>query len=281
MLHIIDTNNFSYHIAFAAHRVGLLKKSPELQNYTIMNAAHLITGGFYNNPDVKEARYLFASDSKPYWRYAELKKLGVIYKGKRGSGKVAYSEFIPLITTYLESFLAKNNIYMMYRDGYEADDIASAVSQVSEGNTNLITSDFDWIPLANRKGITWCNTRVAKVRSLHSGNALNFIKNHKSHNSTIAQREFTASLTRISDLWRWKARFGDSSDNIPADKECSDKFLPFIDLHNPPDEYNLLKQKDFMGEIGDYISKPIPQRTHDEFVKNRLPYDLALFPIDH
>lgn len=278
MLHIIDTNNFSYHIAFAAHNAGLLN-SPELQNYTIMNAAHLITGGFYNSSTVKEAKYLFAGDSKPYWRYAELKKLGVIYKGKRGSGKVAYSEFIPLITTYLESFLAKNGIYVMYRDGYEADDIASAVSQISDGKTNLITSDFDWIPLANREEITWCNTRVAKVRSLHSGNALDFIKNHKSHNSTIAQKEFTASMTHISDLWKWKARFGDSSDNIPADKECSDKFLPFIDLHSPPSEYNLLKQKDFTSEIRTYLSKTIPQITHDEFIKNRLPYDLALTSI--
>jgi 5'-3' exonuclease len=278
MLHIIDTNNFSYHIAFAAHTAGLLK-SPELQNYTILNAAHLITGGFYNNADAKEARYLFAGDSKPYWRYAELKKLGVIYKGKRGSGKVAYSEFIPLITTYLESFLAKNGIYVMYRDGYEADDIASAVSQISEGDTNLITSDFDWIPLANQQGITWCNTRVAKVRSLHSGNALDFIKNHKAHNSTIAQKEFTASMKDVADLWRWKARFGDSSDNIPADKECSNKFLPFIDLHNPPHEYNLLEQKDFVNDIKTYISKSIPQKTHNEFVKNRLPYDLALTSI--
>jgi 5'-3' exonuclease len=280
MLHIIDTNNFSYHIAFAAHNAGLLN-SPELQNYTIMNTAYLITGGFYNSPTVKEASYLFAGDSKPYWRYAELKKLGVIYKGKRGSGKVTYSEFIPLITTYLESFLAKNGIYVIHRDGYEADDIASAVSQIREGYTNLVTSDFDWIPLANRKGITWCNTRVAKVRSLHHGNALYFIKNHKSHNSTVAQKEFTASMERISDLWRWKARFGDSSDNIPADKECSDKFLPFIDLHNPPNEYNLLKQKDFTSEIRAYISKTIPQKTHAEFVKNRLPYDLALTPINH
>jgi 5'-3' exonuclease len=169
----------------------------------------------------------------------------------------------------------------MYRDGYEADDIASTVSQISEGTTNLITSDFDWIPLVNRKGITWSNTRVAKVRSLHHGNALYFIKNHKSHNSTIAQKEFTASMKDVADLWRWKARFGDSSDNIPADKECSGKFLPFIDLHNPPSEYNLLKQEDFVEQIEFYISKSIPQRTHVEFVKNRLPYDLALFPINH
>jgi 5'-3' exonuclease len=230
---------------------------------------------------VKEARYLFAGDSKPYWRYAELKKLGVIYKGKRGSGKVAYSEFIPLITTYLESFLAKNGVYVAYREGYEADDIASAVSQISEGNTNLITSDFDWIPLANRKGITWCSTRAAKVRSLRCDNALNFIKNHKPFNGSTTQKEFTASMKDVSDLWRWKARFGDSSDNIPADKKCSDKFLPFIDLHNPPSEYNLLKQVDFVEQIEFYISKTIPQRTHEEFVKNRLPYDLALTPINH
>jgi 5'-3' exonuclease len=280
MLHIVDTSNFAYHIAFAAHSAGLLN-SPELQNYTILNAAHLITGGFYNDPYVKEANYLFAYDSKPYWRYAELKKLGVIYKGKRGSGKVAYSESIPLITTYLESFLAKNGIYVMYRDGYEADDIASAVSQISEEDTNLITSDFDWIPLANRQGISWSSTRVAKVRSLHSGNALDFIKNHKAHNSTITQKEFTADMWCVSDLWRWKARFGDNSDNIPADKEGSGKFLPFIDLHNPPREYNLRHQKDFISDIGLYISKPIPQRTHEEFVKNRLPYDLALTSINH
>lgn len=280
MLHIIDTNNFSYHIAFAAHNAGLLN-SPELQNYTILNAAHLITGGFYNNSDVKEAKYLFAGDSKPYWRYAELKKLGVIYKGKRGSGKVAYSEFIPLITTYLESFLAKNGIYVMYRDGYEADDIAGALSQISERSTNLITSDFDWIPLANRKGITWSNTREAKVRSLHSDNALDFIKNHKSYNSTIAQKEFTVGMKDVSDLWRWKARFGDSSDNIPPDKEYSDKFLPFIDLHNPPNEYNLIHQKDFLEDIDLYVSKTIPQKTHAEFVKNRLPYDLALTAINN
>jgi 5'-3' exonuclease len=280
MLHIIDTSNFAYHIAFAAHNAGLLN-SPELQNYTKVNIAHLITGGFYNNPDMREAKYLFAGDSKPYWRYAELKKLGVVYKGKRGSGKVAYSESIPLITTYLESFLAKNGIYVMYRDGYEADDIASAISQISEGSINLATSDFDWLPLANRQGISWSNTRVAKVRSLHNGNALDFIKNHKAHNSNIAQREFTASMKDVSDLWRWKARFGDSSDNIPADKECSDKFLPFIDLHNPPGEYSLLHQKDFVSEVRMYISKTIPQKTHEEFVKNRLPYDLALKPIDH
>jgi 5'-3' exonuclease len=274
-INIVDTNNFAFYMASGVISQGI----DNVEDYVKMNAIYLLSGAFLNNEKQKSAKYLFVGDSKPYWRYDKLKELGVIYKGKRGSGDERYSAVLPLILTCLEKCLAKQEIYVYYKEGYEADDIAATfVSNCATLHTpiNLITSDQDWIPLIGVNGLTtWNSTLITNNRIITASNCMSFFNNHKTYNGSKAKKAFPK--TSILDIWKFKATFGDSSDNIPSDKTGSMKYLPFIDLMNPLPEYDLKQQPEVVKDIKSYVSKEFPQVTHDKFIGNRrLPFTLAL-----
>lgn len=276
MLHIIDTSNYAYYLTGEVVKLG--NNQPAIEQYIKLNTMYLLSGAFFNNPDVSQAQYLFAGDSKPYWRYEGLKELGVIYKGKRGSGNSAYSQAIPLILTCLEAFLAKNDIYLCLKESYEADDIAALVaSECADAHTNLVTSDHDWIPLVSVSNTSWTSTKQVDARYIaDSKAAMKLFTTHKTYNESKAKKAFPKN--DILDLWQFKARFGDDTDNIPADADNSGKFLPFIHLLKPPKEYDLKLSPKAIKEIKSYVTKPRKQITHQQFLNSvgRLPYDLAL-----
>lgn len=272
---IIDVNSFAYNLSWKAEKQGLLDVDITLfEQYVKLNCMYMISGACLNT-EHKERRYLWVGDSKPYWRYEELKRFNIAYKGKKSNKNYRYKTFIPLINTYIESFLAKNNIYVMFIDGFEADDLAASYVKLFKEPTNVITTDYDWLPLCDENHVRWLSMTNSYNRICDKQIALSVFRNDSKYNSTKEQRAYPKNS--ILDLWRFKAIFGDKSDNIPGDKSNPEKFLPYIDLFTPHQNYDLKWQPGIDKLFKQYISKPLPQVNHKQYIsKVGNSYDMAI-----
>jgi 5'-3' exonuclease len=273
-VNIIDTNALVYMLAYSADKQDIGETDfDRLDKFIQMNLMYLLSGACLNSSD-STAKYLFVGDSKPYWRAEPLAKIGVNYKG-RAKSNYRYKACIPLMTTLLESFLAKQNIYVLYKENYEADDLAAMYVKFNRGEEiRLITVDTDWLPLTINPKTVWYSLKECNFRIADKTLALKRFNSDKAFNDTIAKRAFLK--TCISQLWEFKAIFGDKSDNIPGNKDKS-IFLPYIDLFNPDKSYDLSNCRITQNQLKQYCSKEIPQIGFNKFIsKISLPYDLAI-----
>lgn len=185
---------------------------------------------------LRNSRVIYACDRKvkfTYWRHNYLKTFDINYKGqrrlpdktfntlKRQTIKISKTLGVTSLSAY------KTNKYGVFC-GYEADDIASAIVQVNSTldqpyNITLATTDTDWLGLIN-PDVGWYSMVNYPPRYRNTLDLLN----------TWASRRLKTTFTNPRDLWAYKAKHGDASDNLPANSP-----LEVIDLLNPPPEHNL------------------------------------------
>lgn len=249
---VIDTNGILHAIS---QRNEKLKLSGTILRHMVLRNVAAITSGYLIEPIIKDLdsgfRFLFVSDSKPYWREESLRLLGVNYKSKR-QRKPEYENALTEITRYFYEALSLQGLHSMqmkvnpalldatelkgHRNlGYEADDIAAGIAVKYHDKFRQIvflTDDTDWLPFTQYENITWMgiNPRTPRVRDAKT--AIAWAKNASMFNATKAKKLFTQEkLNEPTDIWKFKAIFGDTSDNIPSSTDFS--YISHISLFDP------------------------------------------------
>ena len=255
---IFDTKAIQFVIADAA----LSKKihTPhQLQQYTHLNVLYLLSGAWLH--DKTPCRYIFVNDSKPYWRHYELNdRYGVNYKGNRkkdskrdmqatvtGSCLEEVLGSLGLLTLQFAEYKTFSGVD--FQLGYEADDLAAFLVQTMVNRFNriyLLTVDTDWLPLCYYKNVTWINLNSGSPRIRDKETGLAWFQKSSSVN-TVEKRQYASRMTCIKDIWKFKAYYGDSSDNLRGNKkdQAVGKYDPYIDLFNPLPPYNLMENSKF------------------------------------
>ena len=257
---IVDVRSWEYHVLSAAKGI---ENTQQLQQFTSKAFAHLLSGVWLEQLlDDGKFKFLFACDLKPYWRHKALSSLGCNYKGNRNKN-ASYMEKLGHIHAQLIYLLQKNDLRMIQHGeydkdgqliGYEADDIAATFIKLHAENCKhvyTLTVDADWLPFTSIPNVTWLGFNSYRVKNKQTGEyeyttrvrdarlALEWWQNNTQANSTKAKRAFIKE--DILDLWKFKAIFGDSSDNIRGSHldQNGNAYLPYIDLWNPPQQYDL------------------------------------------
>lgn len=264
ILVIIDTKGLEYALVDSVNNFGL-KSYEAIERMTQVTLAAILSGAVYSSLEVNsEVQFLFVDDTKPYWREYELAKLGIAYKGKRKKGTLRV-DLLNIICTQVEYILNKYGIKILKQAlpyqtkcgqtlGYEADDLAAfTVRQLAPkfDKVYICTSDTDWLPLTSIYNVYWFNLYNYAPRIRNERLALEWWNNNATLNNTKIKKAF--EKTKIIDIWRFKALFGDYSDNLPAN--CKHNLLPFIDLWEPLTQYDLTQHLT-LSEMSKHITAP-------------------------
>ncbi|MEM7578232.1 MAG: hypothetical protein AAF316_00010 [Cyanobacteria bacterium P01_A01_bin.80] len=265
---VVDLRALEYTLVEKFKSAGYVDAAT-VQLFTRKAFIYIMSGAWLSQIYSGKISYLFVSDIKPYWRHYELKKVGIDYKANRKKDSKR-NEILGYIRAEMLYLLDKNNInllqYCEYIDGeptgYEADDLAATFLKQHAHelkNIYLLTVDSDWLPLTSLSNVAWLGiTNTQKMRRDGSFNfspryrdaviALKWWQENSSLNCSKAKKAYPK--TDIRDLWKFKAKFGDSSDNLPGDlkKEIEGGFEPYVDLWNPPKKYDL-SRKDLLFEL--------------------------------
>ena len=213
-----------------------------LEYFTKVQILYLKSGAWFERKESTPFKIIFLDDEKPYWRHQELEKQDVMYKKGRKRNFLKLENLSTITTEFAEHSLKSHKILSFFdiekNHGYEADDLASAICKLYPDNKKyFLTVDTDWLPLVSQNNV-WLNLRTSyeQSRVITNENAHSFLCNrHKK--SSKAQKAFIDSMENVTDYWHFKALFGDTSDGIPPDAQK--KYLPYIDLFNPPSAFKL------------------------------------------
>jgi len=291
---VVDTKALQFFVADVATKTHKIQDTNMFQQYTDLNLYYLLSGAWLH--DKSETVYVFANDSKPYWRHYELnQRYGVNYKGNRNKQGQRDLD-TTLVGSCLEQFLGQRGLLTLkYADfiagvdgydlqlGYEADDIASYIVQTQHKNYNniyLLTVDTDWLPLTIYPNVIWLNMKTTAPRIRDAATALQTFQNTKYQINTTEKRQYASRMTSVLDIWKFKAYFGDSSDNIRGNKkdQCVGRYDSYIDLLNPLPSYNLTNHPLFNELVNNYTSNlfttpksPISNQEWQAMTKGSLP----------
>lgn len=144
------------------------------------------------------------------------------YKAGRKEHTVFHSE----IRAHMIRSIRQNPTWSMLAfAGYEADDIAAALVKMDDGKTPiwLLTVDTDWMGLIS-DNVSWFCMHGYPPR----------IRANIDDVNVWSQSRLKCVFDLPSDLWLYKARYGDSSDNLPMLSP-----IEVIDLLNPPEQFAL------------------------------------------
>lgn len=295
---IVDTRAFQYEVS--KQIVNSYKKNTTIpkkavEQHTNNALIYLLSGVWIEQIYPNTIKFLFVCDTKPYWRHYELYKIGVNYKGNRFRNPL-YDEVLTFISTYTESFLHKNSINILQQGdfnkegvliGYEADDIAAlAVKELSPHCKHLytLTCDNDWLPFTSLGNVTWLgmptvgfknklNQWETATRVRDCAGALDWFQTSSACNNTYKKRAFIKD--DITALWKFKAEFGDTSDNIRGNikDQSPGKYDQYIDLWAPPEQYRL----DEKMIVRPYITKGFTPCTLETFNELKIMYPFTPF----
>lgn len=200
---------------------------------------------------------VLVKDSKPYWRTAAFDK----YKANRKS--------VPeqLFTRIKHSIAVADNLIQKLKLGYsiafesfEADDIAAAYAKIwRDGKWNentllvLDTMDSDWCGLIDdAKSIVWVEINIQFTP---------YIRDEAGFQEWCQNKKPKINCKTPADLFKWKQKKGDVSDNLPAgcDFNLIDLIAPSVNLFNEflpiPDRYvSLLQVNNFLVQSSAYIA---------------------------
>lgn len=281
---IVDTHAFQYYL------VELLKSTntsdrTSIERFTTNSLIYMLSGAWLNSINKTPITFLWVSDLKPYWRHYELGKLGVNYKGNRFKDS-RRDETLAIINTTTQYFLKKNDINILQHGeynkegvliGYEADDLA-AIFIRDFGHTckqvYTLTVDTDWLPFTHRKNVEWLGiTTVERMRRNGTYNYAPRIRNQETackwwSQNTDANSSHTRALfpkDNILDLWRFKADFGDKSDNLRGNikDQSPGRYNSVVDLWQPPSQYDLADKIIY----NPYLSKPFKSVSIQDYKK--------------
>lgn len=260
---IIDTNVFLHSVITQYERTGV-EASDLAEKILFFNAMYMLSGAYLENilpTSCDQVEIVFAMDVAPYWRSPKLENLGVVYKGKRYKNTQSHrAQIINPMKESLYNFLMSAYdlpLFSMYQDreslsmpllGFEADDIAAGLVLTQSQNYDkvyVLTNDHDWIPFTSFSNVIWLNFNESYPRVRGQSVALEWLKSCSESQKSKERKAFVWKDVR--DLWRFKAWFGDTSDNIPGDKKdkTDGRYLQFIDLFNPTPGCECWMQPDF------------------------------------
>jgi hypothetical protein len=210
---------------------------------------------------------LFSGDAKekPYWRFDYLKewfkslpeeehnKLSKdILRGYKGTRtNCQYRLWCQ------KRFFSFSNSLLV--PGYESDDIIAAIVKIVDGKRPIIvlTVDSDLSGLiSDSKRVLWAcltgfNPPIRDEKRLQSWMVNKLSKESAKGIKLIINSGISLDKPNVEDLWKWKILMGDRSDNLPANSPPE-----MIDLFNPPNEFKLWENKEFLDNWENYI-KPV------------------------
>jgi hypothetical protein len=167
---------------------------------------------------------------------SRLKAQPVKYKGHRGPSQPSY---VSLVNAFDER-LAKSGVPQLRKTGFEADHWLGALCNfqlnkpVEERDRIIIvTTDSDHLGCVNEQ-VSWFCMVGHKPR----------VRANMASISEWSQRRLKAKFERPRELWDYKAKYGDKSDNLPPGSP-----IEVIDLLNPPLEFNLLNNAGAIASI--------------------------------
>lgn len=174
--------------------------------------------------------YLWAVDSKystgTYWRQSFLTETGftITYKEGRKPKSDLWGQLFRQVTKAAK----QEGGTQLSVTGYEADDIAAAVSrtvteQHPHDRVSLLTVDTDWLGLLTPQ-VTWFST-VGYFPQ---------VRNNMESFNLWAKRRSMGQFNHPHELWDYKSEHGDKSDALPAGSP-----LAVISLVKPPQIYDL------------------------------------------
>lgn len=260
---VIDTNAYAHALIFRIEET--LKVVPDLGGENLSrfiklvahsSTSYLLSNLVFGSLCPGETRdYVFCQDTKEYWREFELKQYGINYKGKRArtSQKVSC---LAQVNKAIKEYLRRKGVSIFScrthnQLGYEADDLAAGIVQTIANDYKrviLFTDDSDWLPLINKK-IWWYGIHHRYPRLRNDACFKDWRLQSYSFNQSKSKKNFPMSSFR--DVWDFKVRFGDSSDNIPARSKAKGiDFTPYINLFNPLPGYKCWEQEYFQLEAG-------------------------------
>jgi 5'-3' exonuclease len=181
-------------------------------------------------------------DSKPYWKNLYEPE----YKAHRRR---------PLIAEQKDLFLdaIRDKADYLEFENFEADDIAGAITRLDLSQYDRVfylTSDSDWMGLLDKEGTRYCiNPCSSTIKVKNSWFAFQWYRSKYGEESKIRQKQINYKIKRWgeftpSEIFLYKAAFGDSSDNLPIGS-CSG----LIDLLNPIGDYDLLNRPAATAEL--------------------------------
>lgn len=279
---IIDTNVFLHSVVTQFERNGIANQNTK-DEVLYFNTMYMLSGAYLENilpEDSREIEVVFAMDLTPYWRTPKLKELNVVYKGKRNTAVQSHRSLLinPLKERLFNYLLEEYDqpLFSMYIDrlgidfplvGFEADDIAAGMVLTQYMNYNhiyVMTNDHDWLPFTQFPNVTWLNISEGHPRIRDYRTALTWVRTCSESQKTNERKSF--QFLDIKDLWKFKAYFGDTSDNIPGDKKDGvfGRYIEYIDLFNPSFGFECWKQPDFMEKFQSSKSRVRPILTMEE-----------------
>jgi hypothetical protein len=263
--------------------------------------AWLMSGEWLGSLKPEGFKPVLVADSKPYWRSEYLLRSEVITRIPRKIKKTEKlrQELLELLgldpqteETAARSLELTESLKIVYKGGrkfpeytftklkknlteiaiaqgwvpigktfYEADDVAAAFCQLNQGlakpnNIMLITVDTDWLAMLDDQ-TSWFCMHGWYPRCRFTLDQMNI----------WATKKFNLSFSQPTDLWNYKAVYGDKSDNLPAGSP-----LEVIDLFSPPDEHKLWQHADIRGKALDVLradtQAPIDPRRALQYLRS-------------
>lgn len=252
---IVDTSVFKYLAATSAGQV-------ESKHFSGVVAAqiHYLMSGIWATAtpfESEDLEFIWVTDIKPYWRTEALKdpwrlaalefpkpkleekrlelkrylainpdadivreladELSIAYKG----GRKFPSKEVEKCRKVINSVLNSLDITTLGVKGYEADDMAAALVRINKPGEKmlLLTIDSDWLGLVNDDVSWYCMRGFTPPRYRHDIGSINL----------WASKRLKVKFDKPSDIFEYKAQYGDKSDNMPPNPSL----LPYIDLLNP------------------------------------------------
>jgi 5'-3' exonuclease len=261
-LYIVDLSVLVRHIDAAIVKILGKNLSTTDATYNRLLTAMLLVH-FCNPPqldklgtDLKYAIVL-VKDSKPYWRTQVYEQ----YKANRKAVPEQLYTRIKYSIGVADNLIQKLQLgYSVGFDNFEADDIAAAYAKMwrdgKYGQDTLLvldTMDSDWCGLiSDSNRIVWVeiNTQFTP-----------YIRDEAGFQVWCANKKPVIRCKTPADLYKWKQKKGDASDNLPAgcDLNLIDLIAPTVNLFSEylpvPSSYrSLLFAANFLVQSNAYIA---------------------------
>jgi hypothetical protein len=200
------------------------RKRGHLKSWVLANLAVICTFDWLQIPglDKENCVLVFLTDSKPYWRAVELKKLGIAYKH---GFKSRTRKGLSYIKSVLIRELKAKGLPVLGLPGQEADDMASLLvrSKPNWLSVVLVTTDNDWCGLIDpAKHVSWYCLHGHQPRYRPDLAAVQ-----------LSAKGKKSGIKDLKDFYVLKQRDGDPGDNLH--RGCP---IWAVDLFNPLQEYD-------------------------------------------
>lgn len=178
-----------------------------------------------------------------YWRHEYLKDYGINYKSGRTTKPDNWYNIMGFLSTMLDC--GTGNWKSLGVPGYEADDMAALICRANtrDNYITLATIDTDWMGLVKEGKVDWYSI----WDFCKHGTAKKFVRLRKDMESfnEWAKHRLKKEFEKPTDLWDYKAKYGDRSDNLPKNSP-----IEVINLVKPPTEFDpILRYKNLAKSL--------------------------------